>query len=161
MSENQESEKEIITESKQLSIGEQFREKRETLKISIERAASYLKIKVRDIDAIEHDNFTVLDKHIYVSGLIKSYAKFLKIDYKTIEEQIRQIPIKSNLQGKKLLNIGVNNALSPNKEVFFNFLLISSLLFFVLLALYSSYEKKDRIITTQEILKELNKWSNE
>ena len=90
-------------------------------------------------------------------GLIRSYAKFLKIDPKLIEEKIKVLPIASNTENKKhqLLNIGESDQLSPDKNTVFNFLLISILLFLVLLSLYNSFENNDALITNEKLIHEL------
>lgn len=143
----------------QLLLGQILKEKRQNLKIEIVDVSAYLKIKNRDIIAIENGDFEAVTKHLYATGLIRSYAKFLKIDQNLIEEKIKLLPIKSNVENKKhqLLNIGEDGNLSPNKDNFFNFLLISVLLFLVLLSLYNYSENKNGLITDQNLIQELEK----
>ncbi len=139
------------------SLGQILREKRQFLKMEIVEISTYLKIKSRDIEAIENDDLKHIAKHLYVPGLIRSYAKFLKIDLKLIEEKIKVLPIASNTENKKhqLLNIGESDQLSPDKDSVFNFLLISILLFLVLLSLYNSFQNNDALITNQKLIHEL------
>ena len=110
----------------EISLGRVLKEKRQSLKMDIAEVSSYLRIKFNDIDAIESDDLGRVTAHLYVLGLIRAYARFLKIDPKTIEEKIRLLPIKSNVENRKhqLLNIGESNNLTPDKDSFFNFLLI-------------------------------------
>ena len=91
-----------------VQIGEFLKERRQNLKLEITDVSSYLKVKAHDIEAIENDNLAGVTKHLYVPGLIRSYARFLKLDPKVIEENIRVLPIESNVKNKKhqLLNIG-------------------------------------------------------
>lgn len=148
------------SELKQLEevfVGKILREKRQELKIEISEVSAYLRVKKHDVEGIENDDLASITKHLYVPGLIRSYAKFLKIDQKIIEEKIKSLPIKSNTENKKhqLLNIGENTELKPDKDSFFNFLLISILLFLVLLSIYNSYENKSSLITNQDLILEL------
>ena len=139
-----------------ISLGQIFKEKREDLKMEITAVSSYLKIKSRDIEAIENDDFTGLAKHIYVPGLIRSYAKILKLHEKFIEEKIKLLGIKSNVENKKhrLINIGENNDLTPSKDQVFTALLFTVLLFLTLLSLYNSYDNKTSVITNRDIISE-------
>ena len=145
-------------EQEDLSLGRVLKEKRQSLKMEIVEVSSYLKIKFNDIDAIENDDLDRVTKYLYVLGLIRAYARFLKIDPKTIEEKIRLLPIKSNTDNKKhqLLNIGENTEPVPDEDSFFNFLLISILLFLTLLSIYNSYSDKSSLITTQDLIQKLD-----
>jgi cytoskeletal protein RodZ len=139
------------------SLGQILREKRQFLKMEVAEISIYLKIKSRDIEAIENDDLKHVAKHLYVPGLIRSYAKFLKIDPKLIEKKIKVLPIASNTENKKhqLLNIGESDQLSPNKDSVFNFLLISILLFLALLLLYNSFQNNNALITNEKLIHEL------
>ena len=139
------------------SLGQILRERRQSLKMEMQEVSTYLKIRLRDVEAIESDDFARVTKHLYIPGLVRSFAQFLKIDPKIIEEEIKLLPIKSNVENKKhqLLNIGENTDLTPDKNIFFNFLLISIFLFLVLLSLYNSFENNDGLITNQKLIHEL------
>ncbi len=141
----------------EVSLGQILKEKRQNLKMEITEVSSYLRIKVGDITAIENNEIGRIARHLYAPGLIRSYGKFLKIDEKIIEEKIRLLSFKSNVENKKhlLINIGEEIELTPAKDNVFNFLLISILLFLVLLSIYNSYEDKSSLITNQSLIKEL------
>jgi cytoskeletal protein RodZ len=140
-------------------IGQILREKRHELKIEISAVSTYLKVKSHDVEGIENGDLSIITKHLYLPGLISAYARFLKVDKKIIDEKIKLLPIKSNVENKKhqLLNIGENPDLTPTKEVCFNFLMISILLFLVLLSLYNSFENKSDLLTNQNLISELEK----
>ena len=141
----------------EISLGQILKAKRQDLKMEIVEVSSYLKIKSNDIDAIESDDLSRVTKHLYIIGLIRSYARFLKIDEKLIEARLKILPVKSNVENKKhqLLNIGENTELTPDKDSFFNFLLISILLFLTLLSIYNSYENKSTLLTAQDLIEKL------
>lgn len=151
-----------MTESTELGLGKLLRHKRQELKMEIANIASYLKIKAHDIEAIEDEKWNAVTKHVYKPGLIRSYAKMLKIDMATIEDRIRQLPFESNTKNQKhrLLNIGEEVEITPNHDMFFNFLLISILLFLTLLAIYNAAEKKTKLLTNQDLITELEKAQN-
>lgn len=141
----------------EVSIGEILKERRQNLKMEISDVSNYLRIKASDIVAIEANEIDRIARHLYAPGLIRSYGKFLKIDEKIIEEKIRNLSLKSNTDNKKhlLINIGENIDLTPDKDSFFNFLLVSILLFLVLLSIYNSYENKSTLITNENLILEL------
>jgi len=150
---------EIQNAKPELSLGQIFRAKREFLKVEMVEICEFLRVKVRDIEAMESDDVSNVSSHIYVLGLIRSYAKFLKIDEKIIEEKIRNLSLKSNTDNKKhlLLNIGENLEITPDKNMFFNVMMISILLFLVALSLYNSFEDKSSLITNKSLILELEK----
>ena len=150
------------TSNSAFELGEILRTKRQDLKMEVPEVSFYLKIKSRDIEAIENGNLANITKHLYVLGLIHSYAKFLKINEQIIEEKIKFLSIKSNTENKdhQLLNIGEDAKLSPSKDNFFNFLLVSILVFLVLLSLFNSCENNVAKITNQNLIKELENIQN-
>lgn len=146
----------------EISIGQILRNKRQKLEITIEEVAAFLKIKSRDITAIEDDDLSKILKHLYVPGILRSYAKFLKIDPRIIEEKIKLLRIQQNTHNKKhqLLNIGENNELTPDKNHFFNLLIFSVALFLILLSIYNFAENnsgQNSSINSDSLVEELKK----
>ncbi len=148
-----------ITDLKAHSIGIILSTKRKQLNIETAKISLDLKIKVKDIEAIESEKWSDVTHNLYVVGLIKSYAKILKIDENLIEEKIKDLPIESNIKNKKhqLVNIGENIDLTTDIDMFFNFLLISALLFFAFLTIYHSYENRSRVLTTKNLEERVEK----
>ncbi len=142
---------------KDSSLGEILKINREKLKIEIAQVSSHLRVASKEIVAIENDEIEKVALSVYAPGLIRSYAKFLRIDQKIIEEKIATCSFKSNTKNKKylLVNIGEHLDLSPSKDSFFNFLLISILLFIVLLSIYGYYESDTDFISNEAIVSEL------
>ncbi len=140
-------------------IGELLQAKRCELNMEIAQISDYLKVKASDIEAIEKEDWQSVTRHLYKPGLIKSYAKMLRIDAELIEEQMRQLPFESNIKNKKyqLVNIGEEDELTPNKDMFFNFLLICGLMFLILLSLYNSSESKKRVLSNRDIIDQMQK----
>ncbi len=146
----------IAEAAKEVSLSEIMKEKRLKLGIEIGEAAAYLKMKSRDIEAIEN-NQSLTTQHLYIFGALRAYAKFLKIDPKIVEEKIKLLSVESNVINTKhnLINIGENLDLKPTKDQFFNFLLISILLFLIFLSLCNFYEGDKKLITTEKLVEEL------
>ncbi|MBU6339741.1 MAG: helix-turn-helix domain-containing protein [Rickettsiales bacterium] len=149
----------MIQNETDISLAEILKAKRLELGMEIADAASYLKIRTQDIEAIENDDRASITKHLYILGAIRSYAKLLKIDQKILEEKIKFFTVESNVKNKKhkLINIGENLDLKPTRDQFFNFLLISILLFLVLLSLYNFFETNNNMITMDNLLEEIKK----
>ena len=143
----------------EISLAEILKTKRIELGIKISDAAFYLKMRIRDLEAIENGTQDLITKHLYILGAIRAYAKFLGIEQKIVEEKIKFFTVESNVLNKKhkLINIGENLDLKPTKDQFFNFLLISILLFLVFLSLYSFYETNNNTITMDNLVEELKK----
>ena len=143
----------------EMSIYQILLNKRQELSLEAEDVATYLKIKLRDVEAIESGNLDKMSGRLYVPGLIRSYGKFLKIDGKLIEQKIKLLPIESNVNNKKhqLINIGENIDLTPTKDSLVNFLVISALLFLTLLSIYNFYENKSAAIDSDSLVEELKK----
>ena len=143
----------------EISIYQILLNKRQELNLETDDIAAYLKIKLRDVEAIESGNLDKMSLCLYVPGLIRSYGKFLKIDAKLIEQKIKLLPIESNVNNKKhqLLNIGENIDLTPTKESLVNFLVISALLFLTLLSIYNFYENKSAAIDSDNLIEEFKK----
>lgn len=143
----------------EISIGQILRNKRQKLKIEADDVATYLKMKLRDIEFLENDDLNSIIKHLYLPGLIRAYARFLKIDSEIIEAKIKLLRIESNANNHKhqLLNIGENIDLTPDKNTFINLIAISLLLFFVLLAIYNFTENKTPTIQSDALVEELKK----
>ncbi len=143
----------------EMSLSHILKSKRQQLKLEESDVAAYLKIKARDVEAIENSDVTNLARHLYVPGLLRSYAKFLQIDPQVIEEKIKLLHIESNTNNKKhqLINIGENIDLTPTRDSVHNLLLISVLLFFTLLSIYNFYENSNASISSETLVEEFKK----
>lgn len=145
------------TNINEIKLGDLLRQHRKDQNKEISAISSYLKIKASDVEAIEEENWNAVTRHLYKPGLIRSYAKMLHIDNKIIEQKIKELPFESNIKNIKhrLVNIGEEIEITPSRDMFFNFLLISILLFLVLLTIYNASEKKTRLLTNQDLIDEI------
>lgn len=61
-------------------IGDVLRKAREAQKLSVEDAASRLHLSIKQINALEQDDFAVFGSAMLVRGFIKNYARLLSLD---------------------------------------------------------------------------------
>lgn len=147
-----------MTDTVQNSFGKILRNKREELRMEIAEVSSHLRIKPNDIAAIENDEIIKITTHIYIPGLLRSYAKFLRIDEKIIEEQIKFLQLKSNVDNKKhlLVNLGEGDHLAPNNNFSFQATIISFVLILLLFSIYNRYGDKSDFIANSDLISQLN-----
>ncbi|MBI3221728.1 MAG: DUF4115 domain-containing protein [Nitrosomonadales bacterium] len=62
------------------SVGRRLREARESLGLSVAEVADQTKFAVRQIEALEADDFEHLPEMTFVRGFVRSYAKLLHLD---------------------------------------------------------------------------------
>jgi cytoskeleton protein RodZ len=61
------------------AIGPSFKEAREALGLSVEDVASHLRLSLRQIHALENDEFSALPEATITRGFIRNYARLLEI----------------------------------------------------------------------------------
>lgn len=71
-------------------IGEKLREARESMGITIEEAASDLKLRVSQIENIEEGNKDAFKDIFYLKMFIKNYSKYLGLDYDEMVEEFNE-----------------------------------------------------------------------
>jgi cytoskeleton protein RodZ len=62
------------------SVGQQLREGRERLGMSVEDVVAKIKLAPRQIVALESDDFQALPETAFLRGFVRSYAKLLQLD---------------------------------------------------------------------------------
>jgi cytoskeletal protein RodZ len=150
---------EVNDEIESLSIGEFFKKKREESNLEISKVATFLKVRINDIKSLENNDIDKIAKNIYIVGLIKSYARFLKINNNIIDKKISDLSIRSNTENKKhiLLNIGDDNELSPSLDLVFNSLVAGLIIFLTFMMIFSSIENNANLINTDNIISDIVK----
>lgn len=63
-----------------ISVGEALRAGREAAGLSLNEVAERLKLSMRQLEAIERDDFGALPGATFVRGFVRNYARFLEID---------------------------------------------------------------------------------
>ncbi|MFC1546253.1 helix-turn-helix domain-containing protein [bacterium] len=75
----------------QISLGEYLRVEREKQKLDFEEISSKTRIKKDFLQAIEYEDFGFLPPEPYVSGFIRTYAKFLSLNPEEVFEMYRKL----------------------------------------------------------------------
>ena len=70
-------------------IGEKLKETRESMGISIEEAATDLKIRPSQIENIEDGDKDAFKDIFYLKMFIKNYSKYLGLDYDKMLEEVK------------------------------------------------------------------------
>jgi cytoskeleton protein RodZ len=79
-------------------IGSVFRETRNRRKIDLSEVEAATRIRVRDLRAIENEEWDVLPGHVYARGFIRTYASFLGLDGERLSEDYRR-DVECGVQG--------------------------------------------------------------
>ncbi len=77
------------------SLGQELRKVRESRNISIEEIASSTKIIGRYIQAVEDDRFDAMPGGFFITGIIRSYAKYLGLDPDDVLRRYREAGLLS------------------------------------------------------------------
>jgi cytoskeleton protein RodZ len=64
----------------QTSIGERLRQAREAIPASLTEASRATRVRVDFLEAMERDSFTFISGRVYVVGMLRSYARWLRLD---------------------------------------------------------------------------------
>ena len=78
------------------SLGEQLRNARESMNISLEDASNAVKISKRYLKALEEGNYSEFPAQTYIRGFLSNYAKYLGLDPKTILEQYSKLMLPND-----------------------------------------------------------------
>lgn len=73
-----------MTKGEDAMIGDIFRQEREKKQITLKDVESETNIRTLYLEAIEKGDYDVIHGEVYLKGFIKTYAKFLGLDYKDI-----------------------------------------------------------------------------
>ena len=144
-------------------LGKILASQREVLSMPIGIISNALKIKIRDIEAIEQGRLAGDNISFYKLGVIRAYAKFLKIDEQIIEQEINSCCQYLDLikySRHKLINIGEVDNLSPSKSDIINSFWLGFAIFFFLLIFYNLQEAMIPNVSSQIIIEDFEKIKN-
>ena len=152
-------------------IGERLKEARESMGISIEEAASDLKIKVSQIESIEEGNKEAFNDVFLLKSFIKNYSKYLGLDYEEMVEEfneylfdftskisiddIKKAEIEQKKKEKNLKTVKISSPYTIEKKQQIavpKFLIVGAILLVVVIAIYITVliltQKEDEISKT-------------
>ncbi|HWD72229.1 MAG TPA: RodZ domain-containing protein [Actinomycetota bacterium] len=75
----------------QTSIGERLRQAREAIPASLAEASRATRVRVDFLEAMERDSFTFISGRVYVVGMLRSYARWLRLDEAEIAREYDRI----------------------------------------------------------------------
>jgi cytoskeletal protein RodZ len=75
----------------QTSIGERLRQAREAIPASLTEASRATRVRVDFLEAMERDSFTFISGRVYVVGMLRSYARWLRLDDSDIAAEYDRI----------------------------------------------------------------------
>lgn len=75
----------------QTSIGERLRQAREAIPASLTEASRATRVRVDYLEAMERDSFTFVSGRVYVVGMLRSYARWLRLDDRAIAAEFDRI----------------------------------------------------------------------
>lgn len=144
-------------ENNDKTIGSTLKQKRQELKLDVESVSKKLNLKKDIITALEEENWHLINKNLYLTGLILSYGKMLMIDQKILDQKIQNLDIQSNVKNKKhqLVNIGEESDLAPDKKLFHISIFASSFLILISLIFFNVNMSKENIVNYPKLYQEL------
>lgn len=100
------------------SIGKTLKLKRRELQIELDEVAKKLNVRENIIKNLEEENWHLINKNLYLTGLILSYSRILHLDKDLINNKLKSIHFESNVKNKKhqLINIPKNFNISIDKK---------------------------------------------
>jgi len=81
---------EHIVEDAVVDVGTQLRNQREKLGYSLQQAAEHTRIRKTYLESIESNQFSDLPGQAYVTGFIKSYSLYLRVDSRPLLTQVEK-----------------------------------------------------------------------
>lgn len=101
-----------------LTVGGILKREREKQHLSLEQVEKTIKVRRKFLEAIEHDDWTLFSSKIYITGVIRSYAKVLNLPQDKVLAFFRREYAKKEVTGfqtkvpSKLLDSGTTRYLS-------------------------------------------------
>ena len=156
-------------------IGEKLKEARESMGITIEEAASDLKLRPSQIENIEEGNKEAFKDIFYLKMFIKNYSKYLGLDYDEMVEEfneylfdftskislddIRKAEIDQKKKEKNLKTVKISSpytAEQPKQKTIPNFLIVGAVVLFLVIIIYIIvlFATKDEEQISNTIIKE-------
>ncbi len=79
-------------------LGEMLRVKRESLGLSVREVADRLRLRVAIIESIEANDFQIGQVHTFTRGYIRSYAKLVGVDEKSVLDAFDSLGVGKNAE---------------------------------------------------------------
>lgn len=93
----------------QTSIGQRLRQAREAIPASLTEASRATRVRVDFLEAMERDSFAFISGRVYVVGMLRSYARWLRLDDEEIAAEFGRIYGEPE-------HPGLTDSLAPRRE---------------------------------------------
>jgi cytoskeletal protein RodZ len=132
-------EEKVLKKSCADNVGKKLKNRREFLEISIEEISDHLKIKANYVDLLEKNDIESLSHKIYLTGFVRSYCTFLKIDNETVDQYLQIIA--GGYSKNHLLNLDYQEKQNPSRKYLVNssIVLITIYLFLMIFGAINSH----------------------
>jgi cytoskeleton protein RodZ len=132
-------------------IGEVLRKARDAQKLTVEDVASRLHLSIKQINALEQDDFAVFGSAMLVRGFIKSYARLLSLDSEPLIEAHRNIAPQDQFQAIAYQSDNIVSVQAPSFSKF-NALLLFALIVLgvVIVTIYQYMSHQDNTVLLEK-----------
>ena len=140
------------------SIGKTLKLKRKELQIELDEIAKKLNVRPNIIKNLEEENWHLINKNLYLTGLILSYSRILKLDKGLISSKIKSLHFESNVKNRKhqLINIPKNINIAIDKKTIQISLIATTFLIFIFTFIFN-YNLNQVDINFSQLINEISK----
>lgn len=140
------------------SIGKTLKLKRKELQIELDDIAKKLNVRPVIIKNLEEENWHLINKNLYLTGLILSYSRILKLDKILINSKLNALHFESNVKNRKhqLINIPKNINISIDKGML-QISLTATFLLILFCTIIFDYKFNQTDINFSQLINEISK----
>jgi cytoskeleton protein RodZ len=131
------------------SVGQLLRTARVNRGLSVEDVARQLRLSVRQITALEEDDYNKLVSNTFLRGFVRNYAKLLQIDASPLLQQLEQLLPPAPAQTITYQIEGIPFP-SGRKQGMRSFLIIGGAILALVLLIYEIYRGNEITIDSQQ-----------
>lgn len=133
-----------VTEQLLTGVGAQLKQAREAAGFAIEEVAEQLRLAPRQIDSLEHERFDRLPGPTIARGMVRNYARLLKLDPEPLVERMAprgdKAPARGRLNARLGPQVSPSTATRRSTSLYVGFSLV--LLVLVAAVAYESWQDK-------------------
>lgn len=119
-----------------MKFGESLQQERELRGIMLEDISARTKVNIRFLEAIEHDDFSVLPAKAFAKGFLRSYARVVGLDEDVVLTNFEYCHQDPSASEPILNRKAAQKAAAPAKNSIFVVLLLIILLLALIILLY-------------------------
>jgi cytoskeleton protein RodZ len=106
---------EIVKNHGSSAFGVVFKQAREAKKLTIEDVSNAIHLSIKQIQALESNEFSALPESMITRGFIRNYANFLELDYEPLLASYRQLVPNQDV-GSIVVRANVNEVMSERDQ---------------------------------------------